>query len=280
MQEPQRSIDLRELAHHESWTWPEDAADIVIATLRDPTASEEERCLAAEMAGDSVLVGEPIVENLLAVLRDTSESPLLRGRAAISLGPVLEELDLLFPDPFDEDPPVSDATAREIRDTLQEIYRDAEAPKEVRRRALEASVRMSETWHADVVRAAFHSGDEDWRLTAVFCMRFVRGFDDEIVAALDEDAASSVFYEAVRAAGEFGVARAWRRVRAILDSDTDDKVLLIAAIEAAASIHPDRAREVLEPFLDDDDEDIVATARSAISIASAEDAFDDFADDE
>ena len=90
---------------------------------------------------------------------------------------------------------------------------------------------------------------------------------------------SPVFYEAVRAAGAFAVARAWRRVRAILDSDSDDKALLLAAIEAVASIHPDRADEVLEPFLDDEDEDIAA-ASAAISMAQAEDAFDDFADDD
>jgi hypothetical protein len=49
----------------------------------------------------------------------------------------------------------------------------------VRRRVLEASVRAPQDWHQEAIREAYSSGDESWRLTAVFCMRFVRGFKDQ-----------------------------------------------------------------------------------------------------
>ena len=53
--------------------------------------------------------------------------------------------------------------------------------KEVKRPILEASVRAPEKWHKNAVAAAYRSKDEDWKLTAVFCMRFIRGFDKQIV---------------------------------------------------------------------------------------------------
>jgi hypothetical protein len=54
---------------------------------------------------------------------------------------------------------------------------DASVPTDVRRRILEASVRAPQDWHRDAIRAAYASDDDVWRLTAVFCMRSVRGFE-------------------------------------------------------------------------------------------------------
>jgi hypothetical protein len=45
-------------------------------------------------------------------------------------------------------------------------------------RILEASVRAPQDRHPDAVRAAYASGDAAWKLTAVFRMADVRGFED------------------------------------------------------------------------------------------------------
>jgi hypothetical protein len=72
-------------------------------------------------------------------------------------------------------------------------------PKEVRRRTLEASVRAPESWHQNAITAAYSSGDKDWILTDVFSMRWVRGFDYQILEAL-KSADPEIHYEACQAA--------------------------------------------------------------------------------
>ena len=103
-----------------------------------------------------------------------------------------------FADP--DDVPVAERTFHRIGESLRKLYMDAGVPEEVRRRILEASVRAPEDWHEEAVRAAYGSDDDAWRLTAVFCMRFVRGFDEQIVEALDSEN-PDIHYEAVCAAG-------------------------------------------------------------------------------
>ena len=45
--------------------------------------------------------------------------------------------------------------------------------------------------------------DEAWRLTAVFCMRFIRGFEEQILEALKSQH-PDIHHEAVLAAGKLG----------------------------------------------------------------------------
>ena len=152
----------------------------------------------------------------------------------------------------------------------------------MRRRILEASVRAPQDWHQDAVRAAYSSADEVWRLTAVFCMRFVRGFDEQILEALDSKN-PDIHCEAVLAAGNWEVDAAWPHVAALVASEETDKPLLLAAIAAAASIRPHEAAEILDDLADSDDEDIVAAVDEALAMAggpSGEDADDDFDDDD
>jgi hypothetical protein len=78
-----------------------------------------------------------------------------------------------------------------------------DVPKMVRAAELEASVRAAEDWHADAVRAAFASSDDDWKLTAVFCTGYVPGFDGQILESL-KSKNPDVCYEAVVAAGNYG----------------------------------------------------------------------------
>ena len=112
----------------------------------------------------------------------------------------------------------------------------------------------------------YSSDDEDWRLTAVFCMRFVRGFDEQILEALDSEN-PEIHYEAVCAAGTWGVDAAWPHVTSLITSGETDKPLLLAAIEAVGSIRPRMAAAVLHDLADSDDEDIVEAVLEATAIA-------------
>ena len=87
---------------------------------------------------------------------------------------------------------------------------------------------FQQDWHAGAIRAAYDTGDDDWRLSAVFGMSFVTGFDDEILDALQSDH-PEVQLEAVRAAGNFGVVAAWSHVHTLVRSRDKEKPLLLAA---------------------------------------------------
>jgi HEAT repeat protein len=127
-------------------------------------------------------------------------------------------------------------------------------------------VRAPQRWHADAIRAAFGSADDRWTLTAIFCTRFVKGFDAEILHALssrDPD----VHYEAVVAAGAWGIGAAWPHIVDLVASESVEKSLRLAAIEAVPSIRPDEARTILGDLLDSDDEEVVEAVEEALAMA-------------
>jgi hypothetical protein len=258
-------MDLKALRNIPPWDWPEDTAEKLVSVLRDEQAAEPDHVLATEMAGDFTVVNDELVEALLAVLRSCHESEGVRGRAAISLGPILEYADT---EGFNDagDVPISERTFRRIQESLRELYMDAQIPREVRRRILEASVRAPQDWHENAVRSAHASGDDTWKLTAVFCMRFVRGFDEQIVEELD-NRNPGIHLEAVLAAGNWGLEAAWSHVAALIHSGKTPKPLLLAAIEAVPNIRPQEASEVLTGLTESDDEDIVDTVHEALAAA-------------
>jgi hypothetical protein len=272
------NVDLKTLQDTPAWDWPGGAGRMFLDILRDDQAAESDRLLAAELAGDFTVINEELVGALLSILRSDAESETLRGKAAISLGPVLEHADTQGFEDSDE-VPITERTFPTIRESLRRLYTDAGVPKEVRRRILEASVRSPQGWHQDAVRAAYGSGDEAWRLTAVFCMRFVGGFDEQILEALDATN-TDIHREAVRAAGNWEVAVAWPHIAALVTSKRTDNPLLLAAIEAAASIRPQEAPEILADLTDSDDEDIAEAAYEAMAMAEGRLDEDDEDDDE
>jgi hypothetical protein len=117
-------------------------------------------------------------------------------------------------------------------------------PTEVRRRILEASVRARERCHRDAIHEAYSRANRDWRLTAVFCMQYVLGFDDQIVEA-SHDSDADIRREAIDAAGNWEREAVWPSVAAMLASSATEKRLLIAAIEAGASVCPWEALSLL-----------------------------------
>ena len=164
-----------------------------------------------------------------------------------------------------------------IQETLRKLYTNANVPKEVRRRILEASVRAMQDWHQNAIQTAYRSDDEAWKVTAVFSMRWVRGFDEEILEAL-KSADPEIHYQAVCAAGNWEVAAAWPHIAALVTSHETEKTLRLAAIDAVASIHPNEAGMILHDLTDSDDEDIVEAVYEAMAVA--EGPYDDELDDD
>jgi len=261
----ENKIDVKVLRDIPPWEWPEGAGKMFLDILRGGQAAEADRLLAAELAGDFTVINDELADALLSILRSGDESEALRGQAAISLGPMLEQADM---DGFEEADgvPIAERTFHRIQESLRKLYMDAGVPKDVRRRILEAAVRAPQDWHREAVRAAYGSDDEVWRLTAVFCMRFVRGFDEQILEALDSRN-PDIHYEAVCAAGAWEVDAAWPHIAALVTSEETDKPLLLAAIEAVASIRPREAAEILDDLTDSDDEDIVEAVSEAMTMA-------------
>ena len=147
-------MDLKRLANFPPWQWPPDIGSTLLEVLRDRKADESDHLLAAEMAGEIVAMNDDLAGGLLSVVGDATASDELRSRAALSLGPVLEQMDTdsigdlpgLEDDSFDA-PPISEHTFHRIRQSLHAHYLDDGIPKEVRRRILESSVRAPADWH-------------------------------------------------------------------------------------------------------------------------------------
>ncbi len=265
-------VDLTILEVTEPWEWPSDAGEAVLKRLRDNQADEAERLLAAELAGEIVIVSQDLTKALTAIVADRGASDKLRARAVIALGPVLEVMDVHEPlgNELDEldPPPIPPHEFQRIRWELQAVYRAADTPKEVRRRTLEASVRAPESWHEDAIREAYGRDDHEWRLTAVFCMGRVQGFTSEILASLD-DPDEEVRFEAVQAAGLREIRAAWPHVARLLRSPDTDRQLLLAAIEASVGVRGKATIEFLGDLAASEDRDIALAAEEATRMAGA-----------
>lgn len=266
-------MSLEHLAQTPPWEWPEDAADHLLRALRSEGAPLENRLLAAELAGDIAVASDRIADALLAILNGPQEPAELRSTAAIALGPSLEYADSMGFDE-EEDVLISAAAFQRIQEALHRVHGDPRLPRDVRRAALEASVRAPQDWHAQAIQKALADGDEPWKLTAVFCMRYVEGFDGQIIEALASPNAE-IRYEAVAAAGNWGLDDAWPVVEALLQGRGDDKDLLLAAIGAAVGIRPQEAVDHLVRLSDAPDADVAEAAQDALAMAEMPEDFEE-----
>jgi len=210
-----------------------------------------------------VVIDDELARTLLRVGVDSEESEELRVEALLSLGPALEEMDLGFLDEVLDEPPLGAGTWNEIREGLRGLYLDPSVPKIVRRRALEASIRSPREWHRGAVRAAYHDGDPEWRITALFCMGYLMEFEERIVESLESDD-PRVRFEAVRAAVVGDLEEAWRKIQPILLEEDPHRDVLLAAIESVYELCPEAAEEHLGPFLDAPDPQVADAAAHVI----------------
>lgn len=277
-------MDVKRLETIPPWEWPSEADRIILKTLVNKQAPESDRLIAAELAGENVVISDEMSEALLAIVGSSSESEELRGKSAIALGPVLEQADteLIDEDEFDDPDavPITLGAFRSIQDSLQRLYLDETIPRDVRRLILEAAVRSPQPWQVNAISAAYARGDPDWTLTAVFSMGYLRGFDDQIMEAL-QNPDPLIHYHAIRAAGTWEVEAAWDHIVAVLDDPATPKELRLAAIEAVGNIRPREALEILPELSESPDEEIAEAAAEALVMAHGRlDEADDEEDDE
>ncbi|MFW5967353.1 MAG: hypothetical protein ACOCV2_07540 [Persicimonas sp.] len=107
---------------------------------------------------DEDIRDEAGARRMLDILTDTDADPERRGRAAVKLGPGLQFCDerLNWGDP---ELYFGKAIFEEIDQTFRRLYHDADTPKFIRRRILEAAVRAPMEWHEGAARAAWEADD-------------------------------------------------------------------------------------------------------------------------
>jgi len=222
--------ELNTLKDTPPWKWPKETGKLFLKILQDPGSDPTVRLLAIDLAGDFTVMDDRLAEVLLDILENEDETENLRTRAAISLGPVLEYSCTFGLE--SDDSAISPEMAEQIKESFHRLYETTDVPKEVRRRILEVSVRAPQGWHKKAVRAAYASDDEDYKLTSIFCMGFIPGFDNEIMEAMECDN-PVLRNEAVRAAGNWQVDMDWLDIDSPLISGEDDNSLFNSGLKAA-----------------------------------------------
>lgn len=274
--------ELDQLALSPPWEWPADAAATLARVLSDRKAKEVARLRAAHLSAVCVTPDEGLAQALLAAFESPEEPLALRLLVAPVLGVLLafaemegigEELNLPGLD-FGHDDFFGVETVNRIVRGLRRAYQDPDTPELLRQRALEAACRWEGDWQEGAIAAAWASDDEGWRLTAMACMSYRRGFDEAVLEALDDED-PEMRALALRAAGENELAEAWPHVQAVLDDPSAPQEPLAAALPAAAALQPTAAREHVERHLESDDEEIEGAAHEAMEILAMHDLHDE-----
>jgi hypothetical protein len=271
-------MDLKTLQDTPPWEWPEDADRMLLNILSDPAADAADRLVAAELAGDYTVINDALARALINIVESDNAAPDLRCKAAKALGPALEHADMMeFED--EDDLVISEQVFHDLQRRLHQLYMRSDLPKDLHRRILEAAVHAPQKWHHAAVRGAFADGDPDWRLTAIFCMGYISGFDRQILESL-ENSDPLIHYHAVSAAGNWEIEDAWPHVAELVRSNETEKDLRIAAIGAAAAIRPEEASVLFNDLIESEDEDIVEAVFDALAMAGGLEIMNDFGDDD
>ena len=270
------ALQLEMLAGLGSWERPDNSQDVVLEGLGHQ--DKVLRLNALEIAGEEL---DPDLTEVIVRLLKTDPEDVVRATAAIALGPALEMMSTEedWEEPELEDLPMSVDRFQDVERRLEKIYRDANEPKLVRRRALEAAVRSPRDWQRGVIRSAWASEDPEWQLTAVFCMGCVAGFEDQILEALESDS-SELKTEAVRAAGAMGLKSAGRVLAYLAGADDTPREMRLAAIEALGTTPTPESADVLDLLLLSDDEEISELAQAAFDELAIWQHINDHGDDD
>lgn len=231
-----------------------------------------------------MLMDDTIARAYLDVIEGSAPEDV-RADAIVGLGPVIEEAGM---DYFDDDvelesmpelgPPVSREVFDTIITTVRRIYEDESQPKVVRRRALEVLVRDPQPWLEGEIRNHATSSDADWKLTAVFAMGYVNGFEKEITEAV-HGAEEPILFEAVRSAGSQEIKATAKRIRELAQSESIDPDTRLAAIEALPFVDSD-CEEILQELISSENEEVAQTAEAALDELQMWEGIDDEDDEE
>jgi hypothetical protein len=251
----------------------------LIAQLTD--ADEDVR------AGALLELSERMDDDIARAFLDIAASDAdqeIRAGTLVELGPVIEEAGIDYDDDIDFgfSPELGPSVSREMFDTIVReihvLYEDEAQPRIVRRRALEVLVRDPQPWQMPAIRKHFTSEDPLWKVTAVFAMGYVTGFEKEIAATI-ASASDELLYEAVAAAGAMRVSATASRIRDLATSGSTDPELRLAAIEALPDVDPE-CGEILKALAKSKDVEIAATAEAALEDLSLDEDFGEYDDEE
>jgi len=235
------------------------------SALLEALGSEESELRARALDYTSELVDSDEVARLhLEILADEAETPEIRAKAAIALGPALELCEYGWWDDVTDPPPLTQSFFDELEDRLRRLYHSADTPKLVRRRVLEAAVRAPEDWQYGAVRAAWNGRDLEWRKTAVFGMGYLGGFSELLSEALEAEDPELLAEALYAAAGRNDVPGLKSRLLGLAVDESADEVVRLAAIAGLRYVESHRARNILRKLRGHDDEDIAEMAVCAL----------------
>jgi hypothetical protein len=248
--------------------------------------TDEDEEVRAEAIEELTLRMDDEVARALLDVASSDAGEDIRADAIVGLGPIIEEAGIDFEDGDDEDfaldPELGPPITREMFETIvrevRGLYEDEAQPKLLRRRAFEVLVRDPQPWLAAEIRKHYASDDPEWKVSGIFGMGYVPGFDKEIAAAVKSESGKLLF-EAVRAAGSMDVAGAAQRIRELATSKTVDPDLRLAAIDALPHVDRD-SFDLLERLSHSDDEEVATAAEAALDELSIAESFDDEDDED
>jgi HEAT repeat protein len=234
----------------------------LLAELTDP----DEETRAAILDEIALEMDDETAQALLDIAASDADEEA-RAHAMVALGPVIEECGYEYMEGAidfgpETGPPVSRETFGSIVARIRGLYSDEKQPTLIRRRAFEVLIRDPQPWQREAIQKHFASADDDWRLTALFAMGHIAGFEREIATAV-ETAEEPLLFEAVRAAGKMEVSAAAPRIRALATSGDADLDTRIAAIYALPHVDPD-SYELLESLERSRNRDIAEAAADAV----------------
>jgi len=249
---------LDALASEADWDLPPESRAVLVDSLRSP--DDAVRRDAVEMLAHSMDDGLAALALEIARQDPVGE---IRAAAASALAPALAAWQDAETG-GERETPLSRQAAEAVRQGLRQLYYASEGPKELRRRALEASVQAPDAWQEGAVRAAWASADPEWRASAVFCMVRLPDFARELAEAL-RDRAPLVRLQAARAAGDVGLIEAAPRLLVLAQAADEEPLVRIAAMESLGLLGDRKAMAPLRELAAVPDPELSFAARSALA---------------
>jgi len=248
---------LEQIAADERWELPAESRAVLVDGLQN--GDREVRLEALEVLADSLDDG--LAAMALELARSEGDEEV-RVAAALALGPGLGAAAAASEDEIAA--PISQATVAALGVGLRQLYFDSTAPKAVRRAALETATQAPEAWQEGAVRAAWASGDAEWRTTAVDCMARLDGFCAELMEAL-RDRAPQIRLSAARATGDAGCREAAPRLLALARAADEEALVRMAAMESLGLLGDRESIAPLRELAAGADPELAFAARSALA---------------
>jgi HEAT repeat protein len=210
-----------------------------------------------------------LIAPLLEIARN-DPSQEVRSKAIVTLGRYIYEGDMAD---YDFDWGAMEELMREdelpegdflrVKDFLLELVRDEGQPLDSRRFAIEALSFLNEPEVQDLIEAAYTHPDVKMKVSAIFAMgrQGNQRWADTLLKELDSEV-KELQYEAVRAAGEAYLDKAFPRLEEL--ALVDDKDLQLEAIWSLGKIGGEGVSEFLYDLADDEDEEIREVAEAAL----------------